>query len=113
MAVISNLFIDKGTDYSVVVVLLGLDQLPIDLTDYNVRGAFRQHYESKTTYELPVSVYNDEESTPGLVNITIPHELSKSLKYYRYVYNIEIVNKYSGEVKRVLEGILSFSPSVI
>lgn len=113
MAVVSNLFIDKGTDYSVVVVLLGMDRLPIDLTDYDVRGTFRQHYESKTTYELSVEVYIDEESTPGLVKITIPHDLSKSLKYNRYVYNIEIVNKYSGEVKRVLEGLLSFSPSVI
>lgn len=107
MAVISNLYIDQGSDFSTEITLRNDDGTPLDLTNYNVYSQFRKSYNSTTGYNFTCAVI---DPTNGIISISLPGSESSLIPAGRYLYDIEIA---SVSVKvRVLEGIIVLTPEI-
>jgi hypothetical protein len=106
MATKSNLIIDQGSDYTTSIELTDEDNHPIDLTGYTGTGQIRKYYTSTTAIDFEVSLSNT-----GLVTIGLDANTSNHMEAGRYVYDIELTTNF-GKVSRVLEGIVTITPSV-
>lgn len=107
MAVISNLYVDQGSDFSTEITLQNDDDTPMDLTGYSAYSQFRKSYNSTSGYDFTCSITNP---TTGKILITLPGDESSVIPAGRYLYDVEIV---LGNFKvRVLEGIVILSPEI-
>ena len=109
MAIIANLFIDQGTDYSIVVDCTDVSGEVLDLTGYTAAAQIRKTYSSTTAVNFTVSVRSP--ATAGILDVSLTNAQTNAMKAGRYVYDIEITS--SGGIKdRVIEGQLEIMPGV-
>lgn len=108
MATVSNLYIDQGSDFNVVVTLKNQDGSPMVLTGYTVKSQFRKSYQSSSATEFTASVY---DATNGKVRLQLPAASSSAIAAGRYLYDVEITSPL-GERKRALEGIVVLTPEI-
>lgn len=108
MATVSNLYIDQGSDFSVVIDLTNQDGTPIDLTNYTIRSQFRKSYQSSSATTFEASVFSAHE---GQIKLYLPASSSTNLNAGRFLYDVEITSP-DGERKRVLEGIVVLTPEI-
>lgn len=108
MATVSNLYIDQGSDFSVIVTLNNQDGTPIDLTNATVASQFRKSYTSSTATNFTVSIYN---ALQGKIRMQLSAVTSSGVAAGRYLYDVEVVFQ-TGEKKRALEGIVVLNPEI-
>ena len=87
---------------------------PVNLTGYSARMQIREKIKSTSvisefTTENGKIIFTDPKN--GLFMITASAEETKRMKYKRGVYDIEFINP-SGEVIRLIQGNVEFSPEV-
>jgi len=109
MATTRNLTIDQGSTYSISIEISDALGNPIDLTDYTIRAQLRKSYGSNTYTAFTTSVGVNPAN--GVITLSLSSTQTGSLRFGRYVYDIEIEND-EDVVTRVLEGIVTITPEV-
>ena len=108
MATVSNLYIDQGSDFSVIITLTNQDGTPLDLGAFIVKSQFRKSYQSSTAVTFTVTVFNE---AAGKIKLQLPADASSAVPAGRYLYDIEVSNAL-GEKRRALEGIVIITPEI-
>ena len=108
----SDLYIDQGSDFSVIVSLRNQDGTPINLGGFTVKSQFRKSYQSSIATNFAVSII---DALLGKIRIRLSADASSAIKAGRYLYDVEIttINTFNEiERKRVLEGLVIISPEI-
>lgn len=110
MAAISNLYIDAGSNFSVIVTVRGSDGTPLNLNGYNVKSQMRKSYGSTVAHDFVATVY---DANSGKIRLQMPASTSSSIKPGRYLYDIEIMQGSDTTTKtRVVEGLVIMTPEI-
>ena len=109
MAVLSDLSIDQGADYSADIVVEDGNGNVANLTGYTVAAQMRKSYASSTFTNFGATVANAGQ---GLLTITPSNAVTNNLKAGRYLYDVEITKTSSSEKTRVVEGQVTINPGV-
>lgn len=108
MATITNLYIDAGADYSIIVTANQGNGDPLNLTGYTVKSQVRKSYASSTAYNFTASIF---AATSGKIRLSMTATQTSAIKPGRYLYDVEITSA-NGEKRRVLEGIIIITPEI-
>lgn len=108
MAIIANLYVDQGSDYSNIITVAGTGGTPVNLAGFTVASQIRKSYSSSTAYSFNATVYDAET---GKVRLQLTAAQSEAITPGRYLYDLEITS--AGGVKtRVVEGIVVITPQI-
>ena len=108
MAIVSNLTVDQGADFSALVDITDSTGNILNLTGYTVAAQMRKTYGSSTATNFTGSVSN---ATQGKVSVSLTAVQTNALVAGRYVYDVEITSA-GGTVTRVVEGQVEVTPGV-
>jgi hypothetical protein len=109
MAVLSNLTIDQGSDFSAEIQVEDSSGDAANLTGFTGAGQIRKTYSSSTATNFGVTVTN---AGNGLLTLTLSNTVTNAMKAGRYVYDVEITKTSDGEKTRVVEGQITINPGV-
>ena len=110
MAILANLFIDQGTDYSITVDVTDASGDVLDLTGYTAVSQMRKTYGSSTISATFATVIS---AAAGKVTISLTDTQTTALSDGRYVYDLNITDDASPAVTtRVVEGQAIVTPGV-
>tara|TARA_R110002051_G_scaffold291094_1_gene354950 strand:- start:698 stop:1033 length:336 start_codon:yes stop_codon:yes gene_type:complete len=109
MAVLSNLSIDQGSDFSAEIIVEDANGDVANLTGFTGAGQIRKTYTSSTAVAFGVAVTN---AGNGLLTLTLTNAVTNAMKAGRYVYDVEITKTSNGEKTRVVEGQVTINPGV-
>ena len=108
MAIIANLYIDQGTDYTITVDVTDSAGDVLDLTGYTATAQVRKTY---TSSSLSATFTTSINAAAGQVTISLTDTQTSALQAGRYVYDLNIQS--GGGVKtRVIEGQAVVTPGV-
>lgn len=110
MASVYNLAIDQGTTFSANVQVNDDSGSARDLTGFTARSQLRRSYFSTSNVEFTIGL--SSPLTDGEVTMSLTAAKTANLKYGRYVYDLELVETATGNVERILEGIVTVYPEV-
>ena len=108
MAIVANLTADQGSAFAAIVDLKDPNGLPLDTTGQSFRSQFRKSYTSANLTDFICQVIS---TTSGKIAINLTPDVTRATKPGRYVYDIEMYSTASGNVTRVLEGQIEFTPA--
>jgi hypothetical protein len=108
MAVLANLEIDQGSDFSTQMILENDDGTPMDLRGFSVYSQFRKSYGSVLGYTFVTSIV---DPTNGIISLSLSGVASSAIKPGRFMYDVEIVNSIPVKT-RVVEGIVTINPEI-
>ena len=100
MATKANLVIDKGSDFSVSLIVTG----------YTGTSKVRKHWSSNVVHTLSCNTSSDP--TGGVLTLTANNTVTGSIPPGRWSYDVEVVGDVSGEVTRVLQGMITVTPEM-
>ena len=109
MAVLSNLSIDQGSDFSAEIIVEDSNGDVANLTGFTGAGQIRKTYSSSTATNFVVTVSNPGA---GLLTLTLSNAVTNAMKAGRFVYDVEITETANGEKTRVVEGQVTLNPGV-
>ena len=115
MAIIANIFIDQGADFSITVDVSDANGNQLNLTGYTASAQIRKTYNSSDSDAVTFSSQVESPADEGIVNLTLTNSQTSAMKSGRYVYDVEISFVDSAAntiVERILEGQVTVSPSV-
>ena len=109
MAIIANLFIDQGTDFTVTVDVSDATGGVLDLTGYSTAAQIRKTYGSSSA----AASFTTNHGTPsaGKITMTLTDTQTSALASGRYVYDMNITSG-AGVKTRVVEGQAILTPGV-
>ena len=108
MAIIANIFIDQGTDFSITVDVTDSTGDALNMSGYTASAQIRKTYSSSTasaTFGTSIA-----EAT-GQVTLTLDDTQTTALEAGRYVYDMNITSG-GGQTTRVVEGQAIVTPGV-
>jgi D-Tyr-tRNAtyr deacylase len=108
MAIIANLFIDQGTDFSVTVDVTDIDGSVLNLSGYTASAQIRKTY---TSSNVSATFGTSISEAAGQVTLTLSDTVTAGLSPGRYVYDLNIESS-GGQVTRVVEGQAIVTPGV-
>ena len=103
-----NLLLEQGTTFLVTIVLDDIYGDNYNLTNFSATSQMRKSYYSSNgmvTFSTSIDV------PTATISLSLPANTTSNLIPGRYVYDTKITDN-SGNVVRVLEGIIDVSPSV-
>lgn len=110
MAARANLYIDQGATFSSDVTVKDLNNNAFDLTGHTAVAKMASGYEStKTRTTISTTIAADPKT--GVITLSLTPAQTSAITEGRYVYDLEITSG-TGEVTRVIEGIMSVTPQV-
>jgi hypothetical protein len=108
MAIIANLYIDQGTDYTITVDVTDSAGDVLDLTGFTATAQVRKTY---TSSSLSATFTTSINAAAGQVTISLTDTQTSALQAGRYVYDLNIQS--GGGIKtRVIEGQAVVTPGV-
>lgn len=107
MATKANIVIDQGTTFSTTLELTDENDDLYDLSNYTANSKMKKWYTSTNSVEFSTAINNDTSE----ITLSLTAEQTDLIEAGRYVYDVEIVDN-SGTVIRLLEGIVTVTPSV-
>ena len=112
MAAIANLIIDQGATFSTDITVRDNDGNAFDLTGYTASAKMARGYAStRTRTTISTSIASD--ATTGIITLSLTADQTNNLDApARYVYDVEILKTSDSSITRVIEGIITVSPSV-
>jgi hypothetical protein len=112
MAAIANLRIDQGATFSSDVTVTDTDGTAFNLTGYTASAKMAKGYAStRTRTTLTTAIASD--ATTGVITLSLTADQTNTLDApARYVYDVEITQTSDSTITRVIEGIITVSPSV-
>ena len=111
MAAIANLTVDQGTSFTSDVTVKDANGNAFDLTGYTATAKMAKGYASTRT-RTTITTTIAADATTGVVTLSLSSTVSAALDAERYVYDLEITQTSSGNVTRVIEGIITVRPQV-
>jgi D-Tyr-tRNAtyr deacylase len=108
MAIIANLYIDQGTDFSITVDVTDSAGDILDLSNYTAAAQIRKTYSSST---VSATFATSIAELAGQVTISLTDTQTAALESGRYVYDLNITSS-AGLVTRVIEGQAIVTPGV-
>lgn len=108
MAIIANLFIDQGTDFTVTVDVSDATGGILDLTGYSAAAQIRKTYGSSSKVDFSTSTGTPSQ---GKVTMSLTDAQTSALESGRYVYDLNITSG-GGVTTRVVEGQAIITPGV-
>lgn len=108
MAIIANLFIDQGTDFTVTVDVSDATGNVVNLSGYTSAGQIRKTYGSST---VAASFTTSHNNSAGQVTLSLTDTQTSGLEAGRYVYDMNITSS-GGITTRVVEGQAIITPGV-
>jgi len=109
MAAIANLTIDAGASFSSDVDVLTDDGGIFSLVGYTAEGKMTKGYsETYPRVYFDIAVYEND----GTVTISLDPTDTIQLEEGRWVYDVQITETATGDVTRVVEGMITVFPSV-
>ena len=109
MAIIANLYIDQGTDYSITVDCTDSAGEVLDLTGYTAAAQMRKTYSSSTISATFATAIN---ASAGQVTLTLTDTQTNALDSGRYVDDLNITKTSDSSITRVVEGQAILTPGV-
>ena len=112
MAQYEDFTIDQGSDITLQLELVDINQNAKNLTGYSGASKIRKTYNSSDSVSFSVQV--PSPATDGKLNLTLTNSQTGAMKAGRYVYDVEISYQDSSAntiVERILEGQISITPS--
>jgi len=113
MAQYEEITIDQGADATIELYLLNKDGTEKNVTDHTVSGKLKKTYNTKDSDSIPFNT-SIVDGANGIISFGLTNTETDALKAGRYVYDIEISYDSDGNtiVERILEGIITVTPSV-
>jgi hypothetical protein len=112
MAAIANLRIDQGATFSSDVTVSDTDGSAFNLTGYTASAKMAKGYASTRTRTTMTTAIADDPTT-GVITLSLTADQTNALDApARYVYDVEITQTSDSTITRVIEGIITVSPSV-
>ena len=108
MAIISNIFIDQGSDFSLTVDVQNALGNALDLTGYTIAAQMRKTYGSTNASATFSTSHNGAN---GQVVLQLTDSVTAALESGRYVYDLNITSG-AGDKTRVVEGQAIVTPGV-
>ena len=109
MAVISNIFIDAGADFTTTVTVTDSTGSAVDLTGYTHAAQIRKSYDSASaTVAFTTATSN---ASAGQFTLALTNTQTASVPHGRYVYDA-VITTSGGDKTRVVEGIITVNPRV-
>ena len=109
MAAIANLTIDAGATFSSDVDVLTDDGSVFSLVGYTAEAKMTKGYsETYPRVYFDITVYEAD----GIVSISLDPADTIQLEEGRWVYDVHITETATGDVTRVVEGMITVFPSV-
>ena len=108
MAILANIFIDQGTDFSITVDVTDSAGDVLDMTNYTSAGQIRKTYTSSTVSATFTTSIN---AAAGQVTLSLNDTITSGLEAGRYVYDLNITSG-GGQTTRVAEGQAIVTPGV-
>ena len=108
MAIIANIFIDQGTDFSITVDVTDTSGGALNMSGYSAAAQIRKTYGSSSvssTFSTSIA-----EST-GQVTLSLSDTQTSALDSGRYVYDLNVTSG-GGQTTRVVEGQAIVTPGV-
>jgi hypothetical protein len=108
MAILANIFIDQGTDFSITVDVTDSAGDVLDLSNYTASAQIRKTYGSSNvsaTFTTSIS------ELAGQVTLSLNDTQTTGLESGRYVYDLNITSA-GGQTTRVIEGQAIVTPGV-
>ena len=111
MAAIANLRIDQGATFTSDVTVTDTNGDAFDLTGYTAAAKMAKGYASTRTRTTITTAI--DSPTTGVITLSLTADQTNSLDApARYVYDVEITQTSDSTITRVIEGIITVSPSV-
>ena len=112
MSAIANLRIDQGATFTSDVTVTDSNGDAFDLTGYTAAAKMAKGYAStRTRTTITTSIASD--TTTGVITLSLTADQTNQLDApARYVYDVEITQTSDSTITRVIEGIITVSPSV-
>ena len=112
MAATANLRIDQGATFTSDVNVADSNGDAFDLTGYTASAKMAKGYASTRTRTSITTTINSDPTT-GIITLTLTADQTNALDApARYVYDVEITQTSDSTITRVIEGIITVSPSV-
>jgi hypothetical protein len=108
MAIIANIFIDQGTDFSITVDVTDTSGGALDMTGYSAAAQIRKTYGSSSvssTFSTSIA------EAAGQVTLSLTDTQTTALESGRYVYDLNVTSS-GGQTTRVVEGQAIVTPGV-
>tara|TARA_A200000159_G_scaffold159988_1_gene179434 strand:+ start:1166 stop:1498 length:333 start_codon:yes stop_codon:yes gene_type:complete len=108
MAIIANIFIDQGTDFSITVDVTDTSGGALNMSGYSAAAQIRKTYGSSSvssTFSTSIA-----EGT-GQVTLSLTDTQTTALESGRYVYDLNVTSG-GGQTTRVVEGQAIVTPGV-
>lgn len=110
MAAYAEIFLDQGNYFSTTLNVTDVNGDPLNLSGYTVSGQIRRsYYSSNVTASFTSSV---SDANNGILLLQLNSATTANIAPYRYVYDVVVTETATGNKTRVVEGILSVTPSV-
>ena len=108
MAIIANIFIDQGADFSITVDVSDANGNQLNLTGYTAAAQMRKTYESSS---VSATFTTSIAAADGQVTLSLTDTVTTALSPGRYVYDL-VVTDGSSLSTRVVEGQAIVTPGV-
>jgi len=108
MAIIANLYIDQGTDFSVTVDVTDSAGEVLELDGYTASAQIRKTYSSSS---VSATFSTSIAALAGQVTLSLTDTQTSAIEAGRYVYDLNITSG-AGLVTRVIEGQAIVTPGV-
>ena len=109
MAILANLFIDQGTDYTITIDTTDSAGEILDLTGYTAASQIRKTYSSSNATQTFATSIN---ASAGQVTLSLTDTQTNAMEAGRYVYDVEITKTSTSEITRIVEGQVEVRPGV-
>ena len=110
MAVISNIFIDAGTDFTTTVTVTDSTGSAVNLSGYSHAAQIRKSYDSSSATASFTTTTSD--ASAGQFTLALSNSQTAAIPHGRYVYDAVITQTSGGTKTRVVEGQVTVNPSV-
>ena len=109
MAVISNIFIDAGADFTTTVTVTDSTGSALNLTGYTHAAQIRKSYDSTSATVAFTTATTD--ASGGKFTLSLTNTQTAAIPHGRYVYDA-VITSGAGSKTRVVEGIVTINPRV-
>lgn len=108
MATKANLVIDQGTTFSTTLNLTNENGDPLDLSTFTANSVLKKWYTSQTS--IPFTTFIN--SVAGTITLELDASITANLYAGRYVYDVNLTQQSTNTISRIVEGIVTVTPSV-
>lgn len=110
MSAKANIVVDQGSTFATYINMTDDAGAAIDLTGCSAVGHIRKWYTSTTYVTFNISI--PAPATDGILAVSLSSNTTAGMSPGKYVFDIDTINASNTVITRVVEGLLTVTPSV-